>query len=148
MTVSSLVDSLRQHGVELRVVGDVLKVKAPAGVVDADLRRQLQERKPEIMRYLGGIAEVPAVSTPKDPMAAVTGGLATAAIEVIAPNSVPVTTPTAEVAAADAVPKPFKVYDDFPDGRTVVIETEDEWNALVQHFYQLHKLDQRRQTKR
>lgn len=39
--------------------------------------------------------------------------------------------------------KPFKAFTDFPDGRTVVIETKEEWDALVNHFYQLRLMERK-----
>ena len=42
--------------------------------------------------------------------------------------------------------KPFKVFTDTPDGRPIIIETEEEWDALVRHFYQL-RLMERRQSR-
>lgn len=34
-------------------------------------------------------------------------------------------------------PSPYKVFSDFPDGKTVVFETKEDWEALVKHFYKL-----------
>lgn len=129
MTIPAFIESLKLRGIELRIEGGALKVKAPTGVVSADLRLQLRDLKPEIIRYLSGTSAALDQADPPDLVAP--------------PTPPPFISPATDT--DDAAPKgPFKVFDDFPDGRMVVIETEAEWNALVQHLNQLSQFERHR----
>ncbi|MFZ6027917.1 MAG: amino acid adenylation domain-containing protein [Chloroflexota bacterium] len=52
-TTATFVHELAQLGIELSVAGDKLNCSAPKGVLTAQLRTELQERKAELMAYLG-----------------------------------------------------------------------------------------------
>ena len=53
MNATALLSDLRARGVRLEPQGDRLRVVAPKGVLTADLRAVLTERKGEIMEALG-----------------------------------------------------------------------------------------------
>lgn len=52
MTTQELVQHLQQQDVRLAVHGDQLRVDAPRGILTPDLRRDLQERKPEVLALI------------------------------------------------------------------------------------------------
>lgn len=62
MTVQELLDTLRRSGVKVTVNGDRLRVAAPQGVVTPEIRRQLSERKPELIAELSRGPSWPAES--------------------------------------------------------------------------------------
>lgn len=52
MTAQELVNHLQQQDVRLAAHGDRLRIDAPRGVLTPDLRRDLQERKPELLALI------------------------------------------------------------------------------------------------
>jgi thioesterase domain-containing protein len=52
VNIAEFLESLRQQGVQLRVDDGNLRVNAPTGVLTAERRAQLAERKPEILEFL------------------------------------------------------------------------------------------------
>jgi hypothetical protein len=52
MTTEELLAALRERGVELSVVQGKLRYRAPAGALDADLRRSAAERRAELEALL------------------------------------------------------------------------------------------------
>ncbi len=58
MTISTLLADLGLRGVEVWAEGDRLRLKAPDGVLTAELREELKQRKEEILQFLRGPAEL------------------------------------------------------------------------------------------
>ena len=56
MTVASLLETLRSRDVQLWTEGDQLRCSAPGGVLTAELREQLRDRKEEILDFLRSAA--------------------------------------------------------------------------------------------
>jgi thioesterase domain-containing protein len=52
VNIAEFLEALRQQGVQLRVDDGNLRINAPAGVLTAERRAQLAERKPEILEFL------------------------------------------------------------------------------------------------
>ena len=52
MNIAEFLESLRQLGVQLRVDDGNLRVNAPTGVLNAERRARIAERKPEIIEFL------------------------------------------------------------------------------------------------
>ncbi len=52
MTMMVLLQELRQRGITLAAQGDNLKINAPQGALDADLRARLATHKPAMLRWL------------------------------------------------------------------------------------------------
>lgn len=59
MTAATLLDRLRCLGASVSLVGDKLRVEAPAGVLTPDLRRELIEHKAELVRLLRPAPDLP-----------------------------------------------------------------------------------------
>ena len=62
--VSELISGLRRKDVRLRVDGEKLLYNAPRGTMTPALRRQIAERKQEILKYLGEHTRTSASSPP------------------------------------------------------------------------------------
>ena len=58
VTISTLLTDLGLRGVEVWAAGDRLQLNAPNGVLTAELREELRQRKTEIMAFLRGPAEL------------------------------------------------------------------------------------------
>ncbi|RMH15044.1 MAG: hypothetical protein D6701_10490, partial [Gemmatimonadetes bacterium] len=54
MNAQELLDDLRERHVEVSAAGDSLRLVAPRGVLTEELRRILSDRKPELLKLLGG----------------------------------------------------------------------------------------------
>ena len=52
MTDESLITTLASHGIALYLEGDVIRFRAPKGVLTADLKEQIAERRAEIIAHL------------------------------------------------------------------------------------------------
>lgn len=52
MTAATLLDRLRSLGASVSLVGDRLRVEAPAGTLTPELRQELAEHKAELVRLL------------------------------------------------------------------------------------------------
>lgn len=59
MTAKAILESLRVLGASVSLVGDKLRVEAPAGVLTDDLRRELIEHKAELVRLLRPAPDLP-----------------------------------------------------------------------------------------
>ena len=71
VTVSALLDDLRRRNVRVWAEGDQLRCNAPAGVLTAELRGQLQARKTEILGFLNSakvLADQPRAVVPLQPL--------------------------------------------------------------------------------
>lgn len=57
MSPGELIEKLEGLGVRLEPVGDRLRLDAPEGVISDEVRAELRQRKPEVLRYLSERAE-------------------------------------------------------------------------------------------
>lgn len=65
MSAHELLNELQRCGVGVVADGDQLRLRAPAGVITADLRRRVLTCKPELIRLLGRASRLP--SAPQGP---------------------------------------------------------------------------------
>jgi len=71
MNVLDLLSSLRKANIQISLVDDKLKIKAPQGAITPEIKQQLTEAKQEIIEFLkeasapvGGVSTIP--KSPRD----------------------------------------------------------------------------------